>query len=263
MRKFFCILAAAVMLACCAAAAADDIPQPEGGKKFVSNWAMQDMLVTIDYEAEGYRVMLRAEDPEALEGTEWFYSCYYSEERDALVSVSSEKCAYVVSEEDPEDRRYGIPAYEGLDGEGENTVFTIAENGRLNWEEAHENCGQDLEFVNIGAFAGVWKNESEGTVYADISWRAHDGTGSYTVWVQSYTDDGDAYAVYELDGVYNAGTGKLECRGTAALFAVNAEGSYELSEEKDAEVFFSITENGMLLFEADGIELEPDYDYHG
>ena len=59
MKKVISILLAIMMLGAFAcAASADEVPQPEAGKKFESNWAIPGGLAEIDYEEEGYRVML-------------------------------------------------------------------------------------------------------------------------------------------------------------------------------------------------------------
>ena len=93
MKKLVSIILAIVMAAMllCVSASADEVPQPEGGKKFESNWAIFGMTVRIVYEEEGYRVYIRSTDPDTLSGTEWEYSCFYNEEKDALLSVSSSR----------------------------------------------------------------------------------------------------------------------------------------------------------------------------
>jgi uncharacterized membrane protein YhhN len=60
-----------------AAALADEMPQPEGGKKFEGQWAMMCGLVDIVYEEEGYRVSVDLYNQEEKTGTLWQYSCYY------------------------------------------------------------------------------------------------------------------------------------------------------------------------------------------
>ena len=90
-----CLLAAAVP------ALADEVPQPEGGKKFETNWAADACLVEIDYEEEGYRVSVTREymtDPMNLTGDIWQYNCHYDESKDALVSMHSERTPFTVSE---------------------------------------------------------------------------------------------------------------------------------------------------------------------
>ena len=113
-------------------ALADEVPQPEGGKKFETYWAVQNMLIRVDYEEEGYRVFIVNEIPTEGTGTEWAYNCYYHPEDDTLVSVSSSKQTYtftplVLSENgefDPEqemeandEKTYAPAEYEGFDDE--------------------------------------------------------------------------------------------------------------------------------------------------
>jgi hypothetical protein len=45
-----------LLLAACLPALADEVPQPEGGKKFEGCWAFACGLAEIVYEEEGYRV---------------------------------------------------------------------------------------------------------------------------------------------------------------------------------------------------------------
>lgn len=47
MKKTISVLLAVLMLSLCAFAAADEYPQPEGGKKFESDWAIVGGLVEI------------------------------------------------------------------------------------------------------------------------------------------------------------------------------------------------------------------------
>ena len=83
------ILALALVLSlACTAAQADEVPQPEGGKKFESHWAIYGMTVSIDYEEEGYRVYIKSSDPYEHQGREWEYNCFYNEEKDAFLSPS-------------------------------------------------------------------------------------------------------------------------------------------------------------------------------
>ncbi len=81
------VLALALSLVC--AARADEVPQPEGGKKFETGWAIFNTTIRIVYEEEGYRVFIRNTDPSEQKVTEWEYSCYYVEAEDVLKSVSS------------------------------------------------------------------------------------------------------------------------------------------------------------------------------
>ena len=92
MKKLISVILAIVFTALlCCAAPADEYPEPEGGKKFNTNWAIFGVTVRIDYEEEGYRICIKSTDPFEHNGVEWEYSCVYNEEQDALLSVSSSK----------------------------------------------------------------------------------------------------------------------------------------------------------------------------
>ncbi len=255
------ILAVILVMALACTAMADEIPEPEGGKKFNSNWAVQNAVIEIYYEEEGYRVSITSEDPDEGVGTEWFYNCFYVEEEDALVSISSGKCSYTFDPEYPDDITYGEPEYEGIDDEGKNSVFIIDENGRLIWADGHENAGQDLEFINIGRFDGAWKNEEE-AVYTVISWNGYDDQFYYDVYLQRGESDAETYVIFNMTGVYNEKTDKLECTGPAVTYTNGTDEG--VADDEVYEAFFSWTEDGTLLFEAaNGIELEEDFDNNG
>ena len=144
MKKMMAALLAVMMLAMGMTALADEAPQPEGGKKFESSWALMGGLAEIFYEEEGYRVSVDLRNGD--HGTLWQYSCHYVEEKDALLSVSSTKWDYTLDGDGAEVP--GEIAYQGLDDE--STAFTIDEKGFLHWDEARENAGADLEFRTPG-----------------------------------------------------------------------------------------------------------------
>ena len=247
------ILAVAMI---CASAMADEVPQPEGGKKFESSWAITGMVVTVDYEEEGYRVFIDSY-PEDGKGVEWSYSCYYHEEDDTLVSISSSKQEYTLDADDPDERVYAEAAYEGLDAEGTESVFSIDEHGHLTWKDGHENSGADLEFTDIGRFNGDWKNDAEG-VYATFTWNGHEEAFYYDVFLQRNGEGEENVTVFQMTGVYNPETKKLECTGTVL------SDSEDQKDEETYDAFFSVMDNGGLLFESgNGIELERDFDVQG
>ena len=98
MKKTLYVLLTAALIASLAvcAALADEVPQPEGGKKFEGRWALRGALMDIVYEEEGYRVHLEMYNPDDLTGQVWEYSCHYNGEKDVLESVSSSKYPYSV-----------------------------------------------------------------------------------------------------------------------------------------------------------------------
>lgn len=250
------MLAAAMVFTAAAAEEENGVPQPTGGKKFESDWAIRGVLAQINYEEEGYRVHIESSIPDEQRGIVWEYSCLYNEEKDALVAVSASKYGYTV---DPVtfEQTFAAHEYEGFVEEGKDVLFTIDENGMLNWQDGYENQGADLEFRNIGAFEGRWANEAEG-VTVDISWNGllDEERFYYTVYIQR--GDEQAYTLFLMNGTYNTETCKLECSGTATSFTL--AGNEYVAAEDDGEsydAFFSFTGDGKLLFEAaNGIELE-------
>ncbi|MBQ8135956.1 MAG: hypothetical protein IJ174_00805 [Clostridia bacterium] len=273
MKKLISLFLALILTASliCTAAMADEVPQPEGGKKFESAWAITGMVVRIDYEEEGYRVAVTSENPEEGKGTEWAYNCYYHAEDDTLVSVSSSKYAYTFppvlptdDEFDPDrmtnqgaDRTFGAAEYDGLDEDDKVSVFSIDENGRLLWKDGHENAGADLEFIRIGSFSGSWKNDDEG-VSVTFAWNGREDKFYYNVVIQRFSENFESYSLFAMTGLYNEETAKLECSGS--VWSMNSEGMLATDGET-YDAFFSMMENGNILYEAaNGIELEPDFD---
>lgn len=261
MKKILSAVLAIMMLAalgCAAALAEDEIPQPEGGKKFESDWAKMDGLVSICYEEEGYRVRVDLYNEADRTGSIWEYSCYYSEELDALQSVSAVKHPYTV-DPDTQERVDGENVYEGLDEEGQTTVFSINQDGRLIWADGRGNEGADLEFRNIGRYEGVWRNDGE-EVAVRFRWEGLRDEESffYTATIRRGNDE--FYVEFTMKGLPDPETGRLAMTGTAVSFTRDADGNYRPEEDGETyEAFFSVLENGKILFEAaNGIELEYD-----
>ena len=257
MKKLISILLAIMMVGAIAcAASADEVPQPEAGKKFESEWAVAGGLGQIVYEEEGYRVMLEITKDDGT-GSIWEYSCYYVEDKDCLSPVSSSKTNFRI---DPEtgDMIPGETVYEGDEDKG--TEFTIDADGFLIWKDGHEDAGAGLKFANIGEFEGVWKNEAEETE-VEFLWNGSTADEMfYTVYILRGKTDGDSYASYLMNGTYDPATGKLTADGTCTVFKKNAEGEYITEEDgKTYDAVFSKTEDGRVLLEADnGIKLEYD-----
>ena len=240
------------------AAENDAYPQPEGGKKFESDWAIVGGLAEIYYEEEGYRVALTMENGDGT-GALWQYACYYQEDTDSLLSVSSSRTDFTTNP-DTGETVYGDVAYEGIDEEGKETAFSIDEHGCLNWKDGHDDAGAELEFQNIGRFEGVWRNEAE-EVEAEFMWNGlNEDEMFYTVYITRGKTDGDLYTVFVMNGTFDPAAEKLSAYGTCTLFTKNASGEYDSSEDGETyDAFFSMMEDGRLLFEtANGIELEYD-----
>ncbi len=260
MRKTMCILLAAMTALCLlgAAAQADEIPQPEGGKKYESSWGMMCGLVEITYEEEGYRASVDLYNMDDHTGILWEYSCYYSEEKDILESISSRKIGYTLNP-DTLDRTYGEYEYEGVDSIEETSEFSLSPDGVLSWKDGHEGIGQDLEFRNIGRFDGVWRNDAE-EVYAEFHWEGlyDENTYCYSVFIGRGADD--HYFSFHMIGEYNPENGKLECYDTD-ITAIRDTEDFLIARDagQPFDAFFSPLENGNLLYEtANGIELEYD-----
>ncbi|MBQ6562437.1 MAG: hypothetical protein IJL88_00895 [Clostridia bacterium] len=261
MKKILGILLAVMMMATTlivgtsALAESDAFPQPEGGRKFETRWAAGGADISIDYEEEGYRVAMLFFKPGQTNGTEFAYNCYYHENEDALVSVSSSRTDFTF---DPETyvRVYAPATYEGFDEDGQETVFTINEKGNLVWKDGHGNEGEGLEFYKIGTFQGEYENKTD-KAFVEIDWNGLDPeTPFYTVFVRM-TETLDL----QMTGIYNPETGKLECSGSTFTWVPNDIGGYEPSEESEpCEATFSFNGNGHLVYENNGMEFETvDY----
>ena len=259
MKKLISLLMAVMMLAAFAcAASADEVPQPEAGKKFESDWAVPGGIAQIVYEEEGYRVLLEKDEADGT-GSLWQYSCYYHEDTDTLLSAFSSRTAYTIRPETG-DKVYGDAVYEGLDEENQGTEFAIDEDGFLIWKDGHDDAGAGLKFADIGRFEGVWKNETEETE-AEFLWNgASEDEMFYTVYILRGKTDGEKYASFLMNGTYDPAAGKLTAYGTCTLFTRNASGEYESSDDGESyDAVFSMTEDGKLFYETDnGIELEYD-----
>lgn len=257
------ILAVALAAVLCCAALADEYPEPEGGKKFNTNWAIFGITVRIVYEEEGYRVYIKSTDPYENEGTEWEYSCFYNEEQDALLSISSSKNPWTTTPETGDEIR-GDYEYQDMDEEGQTTVFRINEDGFLTWEDGRGEAGADLVFSDIGDFEGYWKSD-DGKMSADIIWCDSEIGDDYGYNVFLHDEGEESVAEYSLHGLYNKETGKLVTTGSVIISRLNAEGVYESEEiqadpEDPREVIFSDLGGGKILLERDnGYELTYDF----
>lgn len=266
------VLALAMILSACAVLAEEPVsqPQPEGGKKFETNWAIFDMTVEIVYEEEGYRVYIKHEDPFEHKGEEYEYSCYYVEDRDALVSIFSSKNTITIDPVSGDITR-GEFEYQDMDGEGQATVFTINKEGRLEWQDGRGGAGADLEFTDIGKFEGVWRSEDKKT-FAEIEWNDSEIDDEYGYNVFLHDEGDESYAEYSTHGLYDPETKKLTVTGSVIIYRLNAEGKYDMEEIKEnpddpLELIFSSLGDGKILLERDnGIELIYDImgsDSHG
>ena len=238
-------------------AAAGEVSQPDGGKKVERDWAVPGGLVEIYFEEEGYRVAVTMDDLANQTGAQYEYSCHYSAEKDALVSVASTRTDYTYAP-DTGDKVFLAPAYEGLDEE-QVTEFAI-DSGFLIWKDGHDDAGAGLKFTDIGRFRGTWRNEAE-QVEATFLWDGLDAdTWWYTVHIQRGKSDANQFARYLMTGNYDPATNKLTAEGTVTVFTKNASGGYDTREDGEQyDAVFSMPGSGKLLYEtANGIELEYD-----
>lgn len=263
MKKLICAILSVILAAMCCTALADEYPEPEGGKKFNTNWAIFGMTVEIDYEEEGYRVYIKASDPHEKNGTEWEYSCFYNAERDELISISSSKNPWYMDPATGESVR-GEYEYQGFDDEGQETTFRIDEDGYLTWQDGRGEAGADLVFSDIGAFKGFWKSE-DGKIYADIEWCDSEIGDEYGYNVFLHDEGEESYAEYVLHGLYSRETGKLETTGSVTIYRLKTEGGYDTEEipadpAEPLEIIFSNMGGGRILLERDnGYELVYDF----
>ena len=251
------ILTLAMILTTLSVAYADEFPQPEGGKKFEGDWAAPGGKVSIDYEEEGYRVYLEMYDKSQLTGTVWQYNCYYVEEADVLESVSSSKSTYTL-DPDTFDQAFGEEEYNDFDSVGQVTVFAINEEGNLTWSDGRADDVLYMIFQPIGRFGGIWKNEAE-EVYVEINWEGmnDEETFFYTVYIRRGADD--QAVEYNMQGLYNQTSGKLEAKGTATTFVSNGQGGFDPVKQPEIyDAFFLKQDSDKLLYEMDK-DIELDY----
>lgn len=258
-----CLLLTAVILP---AAAEESFPQPEGGKKFESFWAVPEMTVQIDYEEAGYRVQVDKTDTEHSTVDRWSYNCVYDEKADALVALTAEWVSFVVDASGAEIS-HGEPAYEYQFDipEGKDITFSLNEEGKLIWKDGIDDFGKGLAFTNVGGFfAGEWiQAEGEEPVKASIAWNGlSENEMYYTIYVTRGSETADTYVLYVCNGFYDPATGKLgSAYATSTVFTKNAEGGYDATESAETtEIFFSFNEKGELIFEgANGIVMEQNF----
>ena len=250
MSILLAVLLAATMVSAVAFAENETFPQPEGGKKFESDWAIPYGLVQINYEEEGYRVYVDIFNTENGTGNIWEYNCTYNSEKDALEAISALKRGYTF-DLDTAETTDGEVAYDLFLEDGMDINFTITAEGKLHWNDSVEFAGEDLEFLNIGSFEGRWANDAEG-VWAEFTWLGKDDEDTFWYDVNIHRDGADgAYEEFLMHGFYNNETGKLECMGTSTEFTM-VDGVPTAGEEDGAsyDAFFSKTEDGNLLYEA-------------
>lgn len=236
---------------------AEEVPQPEGGKPFEGYWALMGGLIEITYEEEGYRVTVDLLNQEDSIITHWEYPCYYDIRTNALESIFASKSTYAYDVESKE-ATFIETEYEGLLDESKSSLFHINDQYKLIWDDGYEHAGEDLEFVSIGRFPGVWRNDAE-EVVVSFTWEGL-VEESYYYTVQIRRGGEETFTEFTMQGLYDPDTNKLTASGTAIVFTKDAIGNYEPQADSETyDAVFSMLENGHLLFEtANGIELEYD-----
>ncbi len=256
MKKLMALLMAVMMMALLCAASGEEAPAVDpAGLKFDSDWAVEDGIMHIYQEEEGYRVDIKLYNQETG-GSVWEYSCLYNGQEDQLVSVSALRRDFTL--DDMLEEVYAEESAYEFFAENES-IFIINDEGLLLWNDPVDHAGDGLTFRNIGRFEGNWKGDHVKVriVYDEFE-------GFYSVLLTRVGDE-TTYTDFLMNGVYNPETGKLEALGTATTFTL-VNGEYVAGEEdgETYEAFFSWNENGTLIFEAEnGIELEWDLDSEG
>lgn len=271
MKKLFAVILALSLLLTAAvlpAMAEDEVPQPEGGKKFEGYWVLPGMYALICYEEEGYRVEINRYDLENSSGNRWSYNCHYNETEDTLVSIFSEMVGFTFGD-NMRDPVYGEPVYtyDLNTPEGKEAVFAVTAGGKLTWKDGEGDAGNGLEFApNGGSFEGNWKQAEGETdpVKAKIMWNGlTEDEMFFTVYVTRGEETADTYTVTLGNCFYDPATKKIGCEdGVTTVFTRNAEGGYDTEDEEEATpIFFSFTEDGKLMYEAaNGIIMTEDFD---
>ena len=253
MKKFLSILLAAAMFilpayAVFADEAVEEVPQPEAGKKFDTDWALFGMTVSIVYEEEGYRVDIRGYEPADGSGAVWEYACWYNEEKDVLESVVSMKYTFSLNMETGEEV-IGDFEYDDFDEENQVTVFAVNENGKLTWKDGRGQDGADLEFTNIGRFDGTWVDQDQ-KVWVEITWSDDENDYGYEVLV--HTEGDGSIPDVPMKGLSIVETGKLECLDSEAFAEWFDNGPENMEDPAECLHFM---ENGNLFLESMELEL--------
>ena len=142
MKKWLSIVLAAIMMMTVGFALAEENPDAKPAPnpdRFSGTWMCDRAVIEIDWEEEGYRVMVRW-GSSAWECTEWEYSCLFHEDENKLVSMPFGLRTDLVYNEDGEVDSYKV-VYE--DGEA---TFYLDEEGCLVWVDEKENAGEGMRF---------------------------------------------------------------------------------------------------------------------
>ena len=258
MKRTLCLLSALMLLlAACLPALADEVPQPEGGKKFEGCWAFACGLAEIVYEEEGYRVSVDLYNMSEKTGVLWQYACLYDEGKDALVSMSSSKTPYTL-EDGTSETILGEEEYEGLDLEGEPSVFTLSSSGMLHWQDGRENMGADLEFAPIGRFDGVW-HAQDGSVYTEFHWQGLMDENLFCYFIYIGRGEEDCHMV----GMYDAASGRLNCRLSDLVSDTVPDLDAFTASTEPFDAFFTDLGDGKMLYESGDEKIELEYDLLG
>ena len=134
MKKVFAIAMALILMTACAALA--EAPDPDF---FSGTWVCDRASIEMDWEEEGYRVLIQWSSS-AWECTEWEYSGYYYEESNTVVTLPFGSRTEIVYDDSGE-----VVSLTEVYNDGEAT-FSFDEEGYLIWQDDKENAGEGMRF---------------------------------------------------------------------------------------------------------------------
>ena len=140
MKKALCILMVIALFTLSAACLAEAT-----GPSYLGTWVCGRCTIEIKDEHPGYRVEISWGNS-AAEVSQWNYSCPYELVDGSLVSEPTGVMVDVTYGEDGEVAK-SVTKYE--DGQA---TFTLGADGKLTWNDAKENAGEDMAFERTGYY---------------------------------------------------------------------------------------------------------------
>lgn len=243
--KLFILLAALLSLSLLCGIALAETADPAA--KFRNTWVADNFHILIYAADEGDDVNCVAEieqlaDPENRTGFIWEVHASYDAPSDTLKAYSVLKWdAYM---EDGKMNEGEHLFYED-EGDATSTTFSVNEDGRLLWQDSHEDAGKGLEFEAIGGYEGVWPGEKEGE-QATILW----ADDHYTVYVEVFNDRGEQES-YAYNAFYEPDQGGiLSASGTCDVITLeNGQETGRTELVDDINATLSINSNYDLVWE--------------
>ena len=210
MRKLFAMLMVLALALSCAAVLAEDVPEakecPEEAKIYEGIWENVEAKIEMDWEEEGFRVMVTRQDSYD-KATTWEYSCTV-EEGNKLVSMPFGIRTDFTYDDAGNQTGYTV-VYE--DGQAE---FSLNEQEHVLWKDEKEDAGKDLEFYkqSPGDFEGYWSCE---TATINMDWEEE----GYRIQIRD-TEGKEL----EYSGFYHADTNTVVTLEGEETFSKNEEG---------------------------------------